>query len=176
MLAIPLNLTDIYAYTSDLLCLDFCRRTGNTEFPGLRRVATPLDVGAWAAALSQHPDRAFARYICQGLQVGFRLASTVRFVSNRPQRTRDQLASTPQWCPSTLRKNWRWVGCWAHSPSLPSWLPFTSIASELSRKATTLADGGLSPTCHFRAVIASTTGLTQTCAPSRTPPSTRSQT
>ena len=41
---IPINLTDIYAYTSDLLCLDFCSGTGNTEFHRLRRVATPLDV------------------------------------------------------------------------------------------------------------------------------------
>ena len=83
MLAIPLNLTDIYAYTSDLLCLDFCRRTGNTEFPGLRRVATPLYVGAWAAALSQYPDRAFDRYICQGLQFGFRIGfnGTIRLKS-----------------------------------------------------------------------------------------------
>ena len=36
-------------------------------------VQTPLVVDAWASALQQHPDRAFARYIVNGLRQGFRV-------------------------------------------------------------------------------------------------------
>ena len=36
-------------------------------------VRTPLHTHAWEAALSTHLDRAFARYITDGLQNGFRI-------------------------------------------------------------------------------------------------------
>ena len=36
-------------------------------------VQTPLVVDAWASALQSHPDRAFARYIVNGLRQGFRV-------------------------------------------------------------------------------------------------------
>ena len=36
-------------------------------------VSTPLSLPAWEQALTSHPDRAFARYICQGLRYGFRI-------------------------------------------------------------------------------------------------------
>ena len=39
----------------------------------LQPVSTPLAVDAWAHALSRHPDRAFARYVCMGLKYGFRI-------------------------------------------------------------------------------------------------------
>ena len=41
--------------------------------PLLERVTTQLSVSAWAEALVRHPDKAFARYICSGLQFGFRI-------------------------------------------------------------------------------------------------------
>ena len=39
----------------------------------LMAVSTPLSLPAWEQALTSHPDRAFARYICQGLRYGFRI-------------------------------------------------------------------------------------------------------
>lgn len=66
-------MTGLYAYTSDLLCLDFHRRTGSPQLPDLGVVHTPLNVSAWADALDSHPDRAFARYVCCGLRYGFRI-------------------------------------------------------------------------------------------------------
>jgi len=36
-------------------------------------VSTPLNVAAWEEALSSHPDRAYARYIGDGLRQGFRI-------------------------------------------------------------------------------------------------------
>jgi hypothetical protein len=46
-------------------------KQGIPSSPSCSKWLPPLDVSVWAAALSQHPDRAFARYICQGLQFGF---------------------------------------------------------------------------------------------------------
>lgn len=31
----------------------------------------PLNMDAWEAALASHPDRVYARYLCQGLRKGF---------------------------------------------------------------------------------------------------------
>ena len=63
----------LYPYTSDLLCLEFCRPQ-DVELPQeLTVVQTPLVVDAWASALQPHPDRAFARYIVDGLRQGFRV-------------------------------------------------------------------------------------------------------
>jgi len=67
----------LYEYTTDLLCLDFCRRATLCTSPQLELVATPLVVDAWARALSHHPDRAFARYVCVGLKFGFRIGFMV---------------------------------------------------------------------------------------------------
>lgn len=64
--------------------------------PALLRVHTPLNVGAWVQALSTHPDRAFAHYVCQGLQFGFRIgfnsstcrkSATANMGSTSPQPT-----------------------------------------------------------------------------------------
>ncbi len=41
--------------------------------PPLLAVSTPLAVEAWKKALSYHPDRAYARYICNSLRYGFRV-------------------------------------------------------------------------------------------------------
>ena len=61
---------------TDLLCLDFSRQPAKAPVPLLR-------VSAWAEALVQHPDKAFARYICSGLQFGFRIGFS-RCVRLRP--------------------------------------------------------------------------------------------
>lgn len=39
----------------------------------LQAIATPLIGHRWVATLQDHPDRAFARYICQGINEGFRI-------------------------------------------------------------------------------------------------------
>ena len=41
--------------------------------PGSMAVSTPLSLPAWEWALTSHPDRAFARYICQSLRYRFRI-------------------------------------------------------------------------------------------------------
>ena len=69
----PAGVAGMYEYTTDLLCLDFCRRAINPPSPHLDVVTTQLVVEAWAQALSWHPDKAFARYICTGLRFGFRI-------------------------------------------------------------------------------------------------------
>ena len=70
-------------YTSDLLCLDFHRRTESPKLPELQHISMQLNVTAWADTLDPHPDRAFARYICCGLRYGFRIgcASSIRLKS-----------------------------------------------------------------------------------------------
>ena len=63
----------LYRYTADLLCLEFHRpRTPHTS-EVLAEVCTPLNVKALSRALAKHPDRAFVRYICNGLHLGFRV-------------------------------------------------------------------------------------------------------
>jgi len=70
---LPAGDAGIYEYTTDLICLDFCRRLTTHKSSLLEQVSTPLAVEAWAKALSRHSDRAFARYICTGLKFGFRI-------------------------------------------------------------------------------------------------------
>ena len=62
--------SQLYEYTSDLLCLQFCMPPTQHYSPLLSSVNTPLEV---SRALSAHPDRAFAKYICDGLCMGFRI-------------------------------------------------------------------------------------------------------
>ena len=63
----------LYRYTADLLCLEFHRPRTPHTFEVLAEVSTPLNVKALSRALAKHPDRAFARYICNGLHSGFRV-------------------------------------------------------------------------------------------------------
>ena len=39
----------------------------------LSAISTPLVLESWARALASHPDQAFARYVCEGIQHGFRI-------------------------------------------------------------------------------------------------------
>lgn len=66
------DLVRLYEYTTDLLCLGFCRPQTDTPVPQfLSVVSTPLVVREWSCILHSHPDQAFARYICEDLQFGF---------------------------------------------------------------------------------------------------------
>ena len=65
--------TDLYEYTSDLLCLSWARPPLDSTLPELRLIHTPLASHAWEAALTLHPDRAFTQYIMEGLYQGFRI-------------------------------------------------------------------------------------------------------
>lgn len=47
----------------------------------LLTVTTPLNIPAWEEALSSHPDRAFTRYISEGLKCGFRRDYPLRSAS-----------------------------------------------------------------------------------------------
>ena len=53
--------------------MNFCRPHKEHRAHELMTVATPLCLQAWEEALAPHPDRAFARYLCDGLQFGFRI-------------------------------------------------------------------------------------------------------
>ena len=53
--------------------MNFCRPHKEHSARELITVATPLCLQAWEEALAPHPDRAFARYLCDGLQFGFRI-------------------------------------------------------------------------------------------------------
>ena len=69
----PAGEDTLYRYTADLLCLDFCRPDHSLQYQALQQIASPLPPEAWDWALAQHPDRAFARYIVDGLHHGFRI-------------------------------------------------------------------------------------------------------
>ena len=65
-----------YVYTAHLIALERCTPVEGTPVPGhpsLRSIQTPLNVVAWQAALCNHPDQAFVRYITRGLSEGFRI-------------------------------------------------------------------------------------------------------
>ena len=63
----------LYSYTADLLCLKFCKPSHPHSCQDLHSISTPLNPDTWAVALSSHPDRAFAQYICNGLRMGFKI-------------------------------------------------------------------------------------------------------
>lgn len=63
----------MYEYTADLLCLEFCTPVNEHSVAALANISTPLHTSAWVEALASHPDQAFARYIGNGLQHGFRI-------------------------------------------------------------------------------------------------------
>lgn len=70
----PAGFVRLYKYTPDLLCLGFLRPQTTMPIPqDMAAVSTPLVIGEWRRALQSHPDQAFAMYICEGLQFGFRI-------------------------------------------------------------------------------------------------------
>ena len=58
---------------ADLLSLDLCRPTSLQPHSWLQVIQTPLRVPVWEAALVQHPDRTFARFIVSGIREGFQI-------------------------------------------------------------------------------------------------------
>ena len=101
-----------YQYTVDLLCLEFHRSLTPHTPEVLSEVSTWLDE-AWSRALATHPDKAFARYICNGLCSGFRVG--FRLLFNQPQLTcrHDQLNGTYRSSETTCRLR---VGCSGYFP------------------------------------------------------------
>ena len=63
----------LYLYTADLICLQLHRPRSPHNSVTLSSVRTPLNIEAWAGALAAHPNRAFDRYICEGLKFSFRI-------------------------------------------------------------------------------------------------------
>lgn len=59
--------TSLYEYTSDL------RSSSEHQCQALMGIKIPLCAVAWDRVLVSHPDRAFARYVSQGLRQGFRI-------------------------------------------------------------------------------------------------------
>ena len=58
----------------DLHQLSHSRWRGLAPLPHrFRTVVTPLRVGAWTEALSNHPDQVFAKYLIDGIRCGFRI-------------------------------------------------------------------------------------------------------
>jgi hypothetical protein len=68
----------LYQYTADLLCMELCRNPRQQVHSVLSPVHTPLDPAAWEAALGDHPDRAFVRFLLRGMTEGFRHTTTLR--------------------------------------------------------------------------------------------------
>ena len=67
--------TGHYSYTSSLVVLQ--RRMPGPQqghpIPGVQSVNTPLVAAAFTELLQDHPDGRFSRYICEGIQEGFRI-------------------------------------------------------------------------------------------------------
>ena len=63
-----------YIYMKDLVELE--ARANSTELAlpaGLNSIVTPLHTPAWRTALSEHPDKDFAQYMCNRLSYGFHI-------------------------------------------------------------------------------------------------------
>ena len=63
-----------HTYTDDLLRLSQCKSPSRPPLASqFCAIVTPLQVEAWAEALSSHPDRAFVKYLLDGICHGFRI-------------------------------------------------------------------------------------------------------
>ena len=83
----------LYPYTADLICLDGARPMKESPIPEiLLSISTPLVTHRWAHALHNHPDRAFVRYILEGLEHGFRIGFDKRNTRLRSARANTQSA------------------------------------------------------------------------------------
>ena len=97
----------LYQHTADLLCLDFHRPATNQ----LMAISIPLVPEAWACALAVHPDHAFARYICEGIQRGFRIGFRHGSPLKSAAANMDSVRQHPHLL-STSRLRSHSVGCW----------------------------------------------------------------
>ena len=59
--------------TESLLALDSCRPLKAKHVVDWARIVSPLRAREWESGLSSHPDRNFARYVCEGIREGFQI-------------------------------------------------------------------------------------------------------
>ena len=122
----------------------------------------------WALALSRHPDKAFARYVCTGLRFGFRIGFTGRVHLKSAQANMGSAIEHPSVVTEYLAKEiarGRMLGPFDMTEPLP---PLHINRFGVSPRATTRESGGSSQICHFPGVTVSTTVLTLPYAPSHT--------
>ena len=102
-----------------------------TPQPGWEFTIFPLDVREWIRTLDQHPDRAFAKYITNGLSNGFRIG----FARDTRLRTRSNIDI------------WLRLISTAHDPSCATqW----TVQSGIRYRMSTGSDSGLPSTAHCR--------------------------
>ena len=81
--------------TESLLDLDAMTPLSASRHEGKwEEIVSPLEPREWENGLANHPDRAFADYICAGIRQGFRLGYNYR--SNRSQRVSRNMRSVDE--------------------------------------------------------------------------------
>ena len=65
--------SELYPYTADLLAFESCHPAHEHTHRKLMQISTSLRPHAWDKALAQHPNWAFAAYICNGIHQGLRI-------------------------------------------------------------------------------------------------------
>ena len=65
----------VYPYTAGLLKIGKCVKQTKQDMlpPELQSIVTPFKLREWSRELSQHPDKSYANYICEGIRDGFRI-------------------------------------------------------------------------------------------------------
>ena len=104
-----------HTYTDDLLQLSWCKRLGAASLASqFCAIVTPLQVEAWAEALSGHPDQAFVKYLLDGICHGFRIGYNDDPSRMRRSAKRNMLSAkqNPQVVSDHLKGNERQVGLW----------------------------------------------------------------
>ena len=89
-----------YRYMADLLCLDAARPAHNHQYQTLSVISTPLCLQEWERSLANHPDTAFASYICTGLREGFRIG----FRHGSPLKSADRNMESATHHPTVVRE------------------------------------------------------------------------
>ena len=110
----------LYKHTSELLCLNFSRPSGEHHCQALTAVSTPLSLPAWEKALSSHPDH---RYICQGLRWGFRIGFQYGFPLKSAHSNMESADQHPEIISEYLHKECslgRMLGPFSESSQLPT--------------------------------------------------------
>lgn len=91
----------------------------------LMAVRTPIHTQAWEAALSTHPDRAFAQYVSDGLQngfyIGFQWESPLGLVTTNMESARQHPGVVQEYIDKEISKG-RMLG-----PFIPDFYPFLHI-------------------------------------------------
>ena len=65
-----------YVYLDHLLAFDICRPVEDLSWLVISpEIHSPLQASVWATELSDHPDKAYVKYILQGISNGFRIVT-----------------------------------------------------------------------------------------------------